>query len=75
MKIESTAVDILTQSRYDGDEHIPLVNDEAITPRQKGALVQLIYQNIGDRDERERWLSETDSLSQYDASEMFLLLS
>ena len=41
---------------------------DAITPKQKKLLTELIFERI-DREEREQWLAEVDSLSKFDASE------
>lgn len=54
------------------------VEDELITEKQKTLLTSLIFERIGNEDERERWLSEAQGLSKFDASEMissFLMAS
>lgn len=42
---------------------------EDITPKQKDLLESLIIQRISNKDERERWLSEIQTCSKFDASE------
>lgn len=43
---------------------------EGITAKQKGLLTSLIFQQVGDEDERERRLQEVESCSRTDASEL-----
>lgn len=41
-----------------------------ITTKQKNLLTSLIFERIGSPSERERWLSEIETCSKFDASEM-----
>lgn len=45
------------------------VRDEPITPNQIKYLNSLIFERVIDEEEREQWLSETESLSKFDASQ------
>lgn len=49
--------------------------DGPIRPEQRRLLTELIFQRIGNEEEREQFLSETDSLSMMDASERIANLS
>lgn len=44
--------------------------DEQITEKQRNLLTSLIAERIPSREERERWFSEIESCSKFDASEM-----
>lgn len=46
-----------------------VIEDEKMSDRQREYLSQLISLNIEDSDERERWMSQMETMSKFDASE------
>lgn len=63
---------LLSELTEDSDNYLPRSQDEdpdSITPKQKKLLTELIFERVGDKHEREQWLSEIDSFSKFDASQ------
>lgn len=52
------------------DEIPDSYQDTPITEKQKNLLVDLIHQKYSSKEERERWLTEIETCSKFDASEM-----
>ena len=44
--------------------------EEMISPSQRRTLTNLIYEKIGEREERERWLNQLDDLTRVDAEDV-----
>lgn len=43
---------------------------DAISDQKRKRIIQLIYERIGSSDEREQWLNELESASEWDADEI-----
>ena len=43
--------------------------EEMISPSQRRTLTNLIYEKIGEREERERWLNQLDDITKVDAED------
>jgi len=43
--------------------------DEMISGKQRHTLTNLIYEKIGDKDERERWLNQLEDMTSVDAED------
>lgn len=49
--------------------------EDAMSEQKRKRIIQLIYERIGSSDEREQWLNELESASEYDADEIIKSLS
>lgn len=43
--------------------------EEMISPSQRRTLTNLIYEKIGEKEERERWLNQLDDMTKVDAED------
>ena len=73
--LEDMAQASIQENKVEIPESIPPKNqmqagDEPMTDKQRTLLHSLIFENVYDPDERERWLQEAESCSKYDASDL-----
>jgi hypothetical protein len=53
---------VISSENYVGEE-------EMISPSQRRTLTNLIYEKIGEKEERERWLNQLEDMTRVDAED------